>query len=154
MNTLSRALTARFFSTPDSYNAFRHGWSVIINSTDRDNLSAAHHLLYLALSGKDWRRAFTPPTNRRKLDNGAFQGWAMFRALQTLHNQYMEQDLLAPFAGLVSAQALKELRGLLPLNGNPYAFQAGQFAQGAFPFDAYKDQIQRLIQPQDGSHAG
>jgi hypothetical protein len=72
MNTLSRAITARFFPQPDSYNALRKKWSDLINSERRHELTSAHHLLYLALIGKDWRKAFTTISNQRKLDNGAF----------------------------------------------------------------------------------
>ena len=153
MNTLSRTVTARFFPNPDSYNALHKHWSVLINSERKDALSAAHHLLYLALSGKDWRKAFTPPTNQRKLVNGAFVGWALFRALQTLNNQYREHDLLAPFDDLVTSQMLKELQSLLPVNGNPYAFHVDQFAKGAFPFEAYKkDETYAITKPIGKSH--
>ena len=53
-----------------------------MNSDRKRDLAAEHHLLYLALLGKDWRAGFTPITNQRKLDNGAFHGWsAISRAL-------------------------------------------------------------------------
>jgi len=90
MNTLSRAITARFFPNPDSYNALRKHWSSLINSERKHELTAAHHLLYIAMIGKDWRKAFTPPTNQRKLDNGAFLGWGMLRALATIQLKFKE----------------------------------------------------------------
>ena len=138
MNTLSRAITARFSPNSDSYNALRTHWSGLINSEPRHELTAAHHLLYLALSGKDWRKAFTPPTNQRKLDNGAFRGWGMFRALATIQLKCCEAEILAPFEGLITSLMLGELRGLLPA-GNPYTHQPVDFANGAFPFDAYSE---------------
>ncbi len=138
MNTLSRAITARFFPNPDSYNAFRKHWSALINSERKHELSAAHHLLYLALIGKDWRKAFTPPTNQRKLDNGAFLGWKMFQALYRIRIRYKEEELLAPFGGLITPQMLNELRNFLPwVTG--YGYKPSDFANGSFPFDAYSE---------------
>ncbi len=136
MNTLSRAITARFFPNPDSYNAFRQKWSDLINSEHKHELTAAHHLLYLALTGKDWRKAFTPPTNQHKLDNGAFYGWKMFSALGRIQSKFKEQELLTPFEDLITPQMLSELQSLLP-TGNPFLYKTSDFANGKFPFDAY-----------------
>ncbi len=135
MNTLSRAITAQILDA-DSYRALQKHWSALMNSDRKHELSAAHHILYLALMGKDWRKGFTPPTNRRKLENGAFHGWVLFRALEWLHIKAYEQELLAPFDGLVTPQMLQLIRSLLP-KPNPYTYRPEQFAVGAFPFDAY-----------------
>ena len=112
-----------------------------MNSKGRNGLSAAQHLLYLAITGKDWRRAFTPPGNPRKLANGAFSGWMLFRTLELLHNQHREAELLAPFEGLITPHMLKELRMLLPLRCSAYAFRIEQFSKNSFPFDAYQDEL-------------
>ena len=136
MNTLPRAVTALFFPTPDSYNALRRHWSSLINSDRRHALTAAQHLLYLALLGKDWRKAFTCPTNRHKLDNGAFPGWALFRSLEVVRSPWADPALLAPFDGLVTPEMLAALRGCLP-SVSAYRLRAEDFAHGAFPFDAY-----------------
>jgi hypothetical protein len=151
MNTLSRTITARFFPNSDSYNAFRQHWSVLINSERRHELSAVHHLLYLAFSGKDWRKAFTLPTNQRKLENGAFVGWAMFRALQLMHNKFADSELIAPFDGFVTPQMLEELRNIFPLI-NPYGFKVEQFSTGTFPFEAYKDEMFSIIKTERKAH--
>jgi hypothetical protein len=137
MNTLPRAVTAQFFPNINSYNALRQHWSVLMNSERRHSLSPAHHLLYLALRGKDWRKAFTCVTNQRKLENGAFAGWAFFRALEKLRGRWAEEDLLAPFDGLVTPEMLQALRGLLP-SLNAYAMRPEEFARRNFPFDAYR----------------
>jgi hypothetical protein len=139
MNTLSRAITARFFPNSESYNAFRAHWSALINSGRKHELTAAHHLLYLALIGKDWRKAFTPLTNRRKLENGAFWGWKMFLAVYILHSKFNEQELLAPFDGLITPEILQDLRSFLPFV-SPSSFQPGEFTKTSFPFEAYKEQ--------------
>jgi hypothetical protein len=107
-----------------------------MNSDRKHTLTAAHHLLYLALLGKDWRKAFTPPTNARKLANGAFYDWALLRALGTLHSQAHEVELLAPFEGLVTPTMLQTLRRLVG-KPNLFAYTPTGFAPDHFPFDAY-----------------
>jgi hypothetical protein len=153
MNTLSRAITAQFFPNSNSYNALRKHWSDIMNSERRHRLTAAHHLLYLALIGKDWRKTFTPPSNQCKLDNGAFWGWGMFRALEAIKLKHREDQLLSPFEGLIGAQILDELRSLLP-TANSYTYKSVDFAQGTFPFDAYseKQSSNTIIQARGTSH--
>jgi len=136
MNTLSRALTARFFTNPGNYKTLRRHWSALVNSSRRHELTASHHVLYLALCGKDWRRAFTPITNSRKLGNGAFYGWALFRALRRLHSPLYDEELLAPFDGVVTPEMLQAVRGLVP-GLSPYSFLPEAFGQGSFPVDAY-----------------
>ena len=140
MNTLSRAVTARFFPNSDSYNALRKCWSGLINSERKHELTAAHHLLYIALMGRDWRKAFTPLSNQRKLSNGAFWSWGLFRALFCVHNEFHKQALLAPFDGLITPQMLSELRGFLAVP-RPYHFRPDEFTRTSFPFDAYKESI-------------
>jgi hypothetical protein len=151
MNTLSKAVTARFFPTENSYNTIRNQWRVLVNSEHRHELTTYHHLFYLALLGKDWRKAFTPPSNRRKLENGAFLGWSMFRALQALHNPLREQELLAPWAGFVTHEMLQALRTFLPLP-NPCAYQVDQFTEHTFPFDAYTDETNAITRREGESH--
>ncbi len=143
MNTLPRALTARFFPTTNDYIALRRQWSALMNSPRRRELTAAHHILYLALLGKDWRKGFTPPTNRRKLDNGAFLDWGLFRGLARLHSRVGELELLAPFAGLVTPEMLAQVRELAPLR-NPYHYQPADFAARSFPFEAYEVPAQQV----------
>jgi len=107
-----------------------------MRSARRRDLTTVHHLLYLALLGKDWRKGFTCVTNRHKLENGAFCGWAMFRALATLHMPSRQAELLALFDGLVTPTMLKNVRKMIPIR-NAYAYQPEQFAGRSFPFEAY-----------------
>jgi len=136
MNTLSRAITAQILTHTDTYPLLRKQWSGLMNSERKHELSAAHHLLYLALLGKDWRKSFTPPTNRRKLENGAFQGWMLFRALRLLQSKFGEEQLLTPFDGLVTPQMLANVRRVIS-HPNPYSHSKEQFEAGSFPFEAY-----------------
>jgi hypothetical protein len=136
MNTLSRAITARFFAHHTDYNSLREHWSSLMRSERRNNLTSAHHLLYLVLLGKDWRKAFAPVTNPCKLANGAFYGWALFRAFRHLHSQFYAEDLLAPFDGLVTPEMLVAVRALLPTL-KPEDYPQETYAAGNFPLDAY-----------------
>jgi hypothetical protein len=136
MNTLSRAITAQFFPDSNSYNALRKHWSDLISSKHGHELKAMHHLLYLAFIGRDWRKGFTPPTNQRKLENGAFEGWIMFRALQAIHLKFKQDELLLPFGGLITPAMLETLRKHLP-TANTYSFKPIDFTNTTFPFDAY-----------------
>ena len=126
MNTLSRQYTSKFFSSAADYVAFRAQWSKLINSEHKQELKAVHHLIYLVLCGKDWRKAFPFPTNHNKIDNG-YQP-ELYRALLQFHSTYLEQKIIAPFGGLVTHAMLVEARKLIA---------APQVAGGQIVSDAY-----------------
>lgn len=136
MNTLPRAMTAQILTHVNTYPILQQHWRGLMNSGRKHDLSATHHLLYLALLGKDWRKSFTPVTNRRKLENGAFQSWMLFRAVYLLHSQFHEEQLLAPFDGIVTPQMLANVRRVISIH-HPYSYRPEQFEAGNFPFDAY-----------------
>ncbi len=136
MNTLPRAMTAQILLDLDTYHSLRERWSALMRSPRKHELTAAHHLLYLALVGKDWRKGFTGITNQRKLANGAFYGWGLFRALAVLHMPSSEAQLLAPFEGLVTSAMLEQIRRLVPFQ-NKYGYRPKQFIAASFPFEAY-----------------
>ena len=64
MNTLPRAVTARWFESEYAFWTLRRHWRHLLGSERKYTLNATHHLLYQALLGRDWRRGFTPPTRR------------------------------------------------------------------------------------------
>ncbi|MBI5931318.1 MAG: hypothetical protein HY862_18570 [Chloroflexi bacterium] len=136
MNTLSKATTVQIFPDDFTYHDIRKRWSELMRSAEKHNLWAAHHLLYLALMGKDWRKSFRFFTNQHKLDNGAFHVWGLFRATSALHMASREEELLAPFNGLVTPVMLQQIRQLIPAP-NAYKLLPEQFMDGQFPFDAY-----------------
>jgi hypothetical protein len=140
MNTLSRAHTAQFFPEPNDYFALQSHWSVLVRSDRRHTLTAAHHLVYLALLGRDWRKAFTPVSNPVKLANGGLWAWALFRASGQVLNASCEAEVLAPFDGLVTSAMLAALRAHLPELWS-YASKPAAFAGGAFPFEAYLNSV-------------
>jgi|GEM_PF-1514586 len=147
MNTLPRAMTAQILTDSNTYEALRRRWREWLCSERKHELSAAQHLLYTALLGRDWRRGFTPMTNRRKLENGAFYGWVLFRALAILHAPSGAAELLAPFEGLITPAMLEKLRRLIPLE-YPWTCRPEQFAEGSFPFEAYRDSAPLLAPAQ------
>ena len=138
MNTLNREQTSLLFPHPENYQQLRNHWSQLINSDRRHELTAAHHLLYLALLGKDWRKGFTPPSNPRKLANGGYSGWAMFRALLLFHSKYHEKWLLDPLGGLVTPDMLALIREKIPRVAS-YTYRCEHYQSGNFPFTAYLD---------------
>lgn len=137
MNTLTRAETTALLGETTA-NDLRAHWRTLMASPRRHSLSAAHHLLYTTLLGRDWRRSFTPPTNLTKLANGAFSDWGLFHALHTLHHRRREEALLTPFDGLITRQTLDLLRCLVPYRG-AWQHTAAQFTGGGYPFDAYDE---------------
>ena len=108
MNTLPRAIAAQILNDSETYAALRAHWSGLIQSDRKHALTVAHHLLYLAFLGKDWRKAFTPPTNRRKLENGAFEGWVLFRALRAIHSVVASPELLAPMSWQATSREFRD----------------------------------------------
>jgi|SRR5579859_6041229 len=151
MNTLPRAITALVFADSEHYQKLRHHWRELMRSSRKHELTAAHHLVYVALLGKDWRRAFSPITNRRKLDNGAFHGWTTFKAIEMLHKHSCEADLIAPFDGLVTQPMLQHIRQLVAFR-QKYRYRPEDFANG-FPFEAYTlPESMDAIVPDDREH--
>jgi hypothetical protein len=138
MNTLSRADTAQFFPQPYDYTALQRHWSTLIRSDRKHSLTAAHHLLYLALLGRDWRKAFTPVSNPRKLANGGLWNWGLFRATGQVDRLASGSELLIPFDGLVTPAMLRHVRARLPVELWRFASKPEAFAAGTFPFDAYR----------------
>jgi hypothetical protein len=120
MNTLSRTYTANFFKTQEDYTRLKAHWSKLVSSPRRKDLGPEHHLLYSALLGRDWRKGFTPVTNKNKLDNGMRPHLGMEKALQGIHwplgltrTQYFDK-LVAPFDGLVTKGMVEAVDKLLP----------------------------------------
>ncbi len=138
MNTLSKEQTARWFASAEDYRRLRLHWRGLMNSPRRHELGPHHHLLYLALLGKDWRKAFTLCSNPKKLANGGFAGWAMWRATDIIQwSRWAERapTMLQPFDGLITVEMLQAIAALLPQHSS-YKFKPTDFADG-YPFEAY-----------------
>ena len=71
MRTLGKEITKTFFETEDGYQRLKKYWSNLMQDHKaRKSIKAEHHLLYLALIGKDWTKGFTSPINKNKINNG------------------------------------------------------------------------------------
>src|SRR5689334_8501228 len=115
MNRLNKIQTSAWFKNAGDYDALCAYWSALVNDKEaRKGLSAAHHLLYAALRGKDWRRGFCPITNPRKLENGAFFDMGARHAINRLHSKWHEDSLLTPFGGWVTGEMIQQIRELIP----------------------------------------
>lgn len=139
MNTLSRKVTATFFTNADGYSALVTHWSALMQDTDaRKRVTAAHHLLYQALRGKNWQKGFTDVTNPVKLANGMTPGHPARAVLPLIHSPYHEAFLLAPFAGLVTPEALARVRALLPV----YQYSVNPFEEAPYhdPENAFREE--------------
>lgn len=151
MNTLSKTDTATFI-TQEERAALEAQWRTI-----RNTASPAHHLLYAALRGKDWRKGFTPPKNQTWLNNGGFYQWALWNALNYfcffLHSEQGNEwsraqcdDFLKLFGGTVTVQMYKQVCVRIPAVKHALkAIYAAAFA-GEFPFPAYvEDRARELV---------
>ena len=136
MNTLSREITSPIFPNPQSYIQLQQHWSQLMCSERKHELSAAHHLLYLALMGKNWQRGFTPLTNQRRLANGAFWNWQLLKAMTLFHSTVHEVWLLAPFDGFVTVAMLHAIRPFVPTR-REIVLKCEEFVDGRYPIPAY-----------------
>ena len=123
MQKLNQQITETFYQNAEGYMALKSHWSRLMqDKTRRKSLTAAHHLLYMILRGKNWHRAFTPMTNPVKLENGGFYNWGARKAIQALHSSGETGCLLEPFAVFLQPDALCAIRELVPpldWNTNP-----------------------------------
>lgn len=112
MNTLNKTITASLLKDAASYETMIARWSGLVNDAEaRESLTAADHLLYLVLRGKDWRKGFSPITNANKIAGGHKVGFgqAWVRAISQVRNGYKGY-----FSDLLSAEAACLLPKLLP----------------------------------------
>ena len=102
MNTLNKEFTLGMFfeEDDDNYTKLRKQWSKMVNSDKKDQLTMGHHILYLILIGKNWKKAVTLPTNANKLANAykphindVREGWYGF---------FTKNSVIADFDGVVT----------------------------------------------------
>lgn len=110
---------SRYFRDADHYREFRAAWKASCRENrEKGHLKVEHYALYALLRESDLKKAFSPITNSRKLENGAApygslkRNLAYIRSLMPGLNQYMQprrDALLAPFGGTVTEDMLKEV---------------------------------------------
>jgi hypothetical protein len=142
VNTLSKAITNRWFTSPEAFATIERAWKAYVNSSEGKTLSSAHFLLYAALRGKDWRKGFVhedklvAPHAQEQVGES---GWRPNVALRQIHQNatiytwlprgkadadkpadyhgaYRTTTLLGPFGGSVTAEMLEAVREVLPMD--------------------------------------
>jgi hypothetical protein len=104
MNTLSKEFTLGTFfgEDPDGYTNLRKQWSKMVNSDTKDELTMAHHILYLILIGKNWQKAVTLPTNKNKVANHYKPHINEVR--ERWNGTYTKQRIIDSFEGVVTKE--------------------------------------------------
>lgn len=102
MNTLSKEFTlGNFFGEdPENYVKLRKQWSKMMNSPVKNTLTMAHHILYLILIGKNWRKAVTLPTNKNKLENHYKPH--IYDVIEQWGGRFIKQNIISSFEGAVT----------------------------------------------------
>jgi len=123
MNTLSKAITATFFVNESGYQEIERIWKENLRNGGKP--TAGQHLAYMILRGKNWRKAFTPITNTKKLANGAMPyNWGLYKAWYNLS--------FALFTPLLVEDIHKRVKQLIP--------EDAHLTEG----EAYKDEAKEL----------
>ena len=104
MNTLSKEFTLGMFfgEDPENYTKLRKQWSKMVNSDTKKTLTMAHHILYLILIGKNWKKAVTLPTNKNKVANNYKPH--IQEVLERWNGTYTKQRIIASFEGAVTPE--------------------------------------------------
>ena len=140
MNTLSKTVTGTWFKSPEGYNDLESRWSQIVNSPQRKQLTAADHLIYALLRGKDWRKGLTP-VSARKLEHGGWYCSGIFVSLSNLNsssNSAWNSFLTRIGDGIVDENAIGVLRSIIA----PYP------KQNVLPASAYDEAAVHLLLPE------
>lgn len=108
------------FTSKEHYLSFISAWKHTFNDPElRKQLTPAHFLLYAALRGKDWRKGFTPCTNKNKIDNGYAPYYSAYNALLSIHtatqaSMWRAGMLMEPFNGTLTKEMLLIIGAMLP----------------------------------------
>lgn len=126
-NKLNSKITRAMYGSQTSYSAIQMAWSSYVQPTrdpetgitKQPHIDPEHIIIYMAAIGRDWRKAFTPPTNTLALENGAFCNWRLWWALYAIHASSTDKNipdnhLLEPFNGTISVDLLNKIRSIIP----------------------------------------
>lgn len=111
MNKLPKEIWWSFFQDKDHYMRLRKAWAGQQHGLCQD---PRWQLLYQILRGKDWRRAFTAPTNPGKIQNWSHAG-GLPRAIEGLRTRMkFDKEDTTWFDGTVTKPMLERALALLP----------------------------------------
>lgn len=129
MKTLGKSITRHFFVNPETgWDDLKARWKemqtffadpmVEANASEEAPPNrAALNLIYMAVRGRDYRKAFTPITNEKKLANGAAADWGYRKAYACMCNP----NLWKFFDGILTDTAMDAIRGVIPKPAAPWS---------------------------------
>lgn len=155
MDTLSKIDTSAFI-TPEQRLQLIAGWPTLAVT------NATMIMVYAVLRGRDWRRGFTAITNKTKLENGAFDDWALWHviseidALNMVTNEDFQPESLAylrlkesafleQFRGLVTVAMLRGALARLPEFPHPREYAPTKYLREPWPFEAYQNHAPKVL---------
>jgi hypothetical protein len=158
MNTLPKAVTTLFFNTSEDYQNVRAAYRAHTakrraqKTLDRheeyyndfnDKVAAGQNLLYLILMGKDWRKAYTAPTNANKVANHAKSNWGFHQAYRALTNSHYQAAILEPFKDFVKPGTIGIVEKIIGCQMKWYDLPA--ITDLASQYEAYNDEPVALL---------
>lgn len=131
----------KFFASKEDYLSFRQAWKDYINEgkhkkyshgenylneplPPESDLNAIHHIIYLALCGRDIGKGFTPITSTRKLQSCNNQPYYQLRnhlwiIERLVQGDYLKSYLL-PFGDTIDEETVKSALREIPTNLNDW----------------------------------
>jgi hypothetical protein len=121
MNTLSKEMTlGRFFGEDaENYTKLRAQWSKMVNSGCK--LTMAHHILYLILIGKNWKKSVTLPTNKNKVENHYKPH--IIDVEECWDGSFTKKKILSSFEGTVTEEMYDNARKVTDLDMSKDAYK-------------------------------
>lgn len=104
-------VSSQLIASREDYLALRKHWAALVNSDRKHEMKAVHYLIYMILLGRDWRKAFTFPTNKNKVNNGYTP--ALYPAMNAVYSPYREKKVWEPFAAFVTHDAPEIVRRMM-----------------------------------------
>lgn len=118
--TITLSKQKALFTDKEHYLNFLKAWKETCNSEAKNTLKPEHFLLYAAFRGQDWRKGFSPCTNKNKLANGYAPYYSAFTALQSIHtatkttSMWRAGMLMEPFKETITKEMLIAIGNMIP----------------------------------------
>jgi len=122
MNTLSKEMTLGMFFEEDAenYAKLRTQWSKMVNGK-KCELTLAHHVLYLILIGKNWKKAVTLPTNKNKLENHYKP--RIIEVEESWNGKFTKSSIISSFEGVITEKMYDNARKVTELDMSKEAYR-------------------------------
>lgn len=114
MKTLGKKVTKSFFRTKNGWTNLKKAWVKELKAGSSFTFDPGVHLLYNALRGKDYRKGFTPTTNRKKIINGQYRDSGMMKAVASARLESTKEAVLLIFGKHITREGLESLIAMLP----------------------------------------